>query len=73
MVVAKKKTRLAVARNRIKRVIRESFRHNKVTLSGIDFVVLSRMGADDVDNQILFDSLERHWDRLRKVASEKDD
>lgn len=72
LVVAKKKTRLAVARNRIKRIIRESFRHNRVTLGGVDFVVLSRMGAGDVDKQILFDSLERHWGKLRKVASKQD-
>jgi ribonuclease P protein component len=72
LVVAKKKTRLAVDRNRIKRIIRESFRHNRVILGGVDFVVLSRMGAGDVKNQTLFDSLERHWDKLSKVAPGKD-
>ena len=65
LAVSKKNSRLAVARNRIKRVIRESFRHNKVTLGGIDYVVLSRMGANSANKQALFSSLERHWKKLR--------
>ncbi len=72
LAVSKKNSRLAVARNRIKRVIRESFRHNKVTLGGIDYVVLGRMDANDVSNQVLFTSLEHHWDKLRKKVSGKD-
>jgi ribonuclease P protein component len=44
--VSRKKVRRATARNRIKRLIREAFRHCKAELpAGIDFVVLPR-GTD---------------------------
>jgi ribonuclease P protein component len=68
LAVSKKNTRLAVARNRIKRVVRESFRHNRVTLGGIDCVVLSRIGANNANKQELFVSLERHWEKLKKKS-----
>ena len=71
LAVAKKNSRLAVDRNRIKRIIRESFRNNKVTLGGLDYVVLSRTGANSATNRELFASLERHWGKLRKKYSEK--
>ncbi len=64
LAVAKKNSRLAVDRNRIKRVIRESFRNNKVTLGGINYVVLSRAGANSATNRELFASLQRHWRKL---------
>ncbi|MEJ2529949.1 MAG: ribonuclease P protein component [Gammaproteobacteria bacterium] len=64
MAVSKKYARRAVDRNRIKRIIRESFRCNRNDLGGIDYVVLNRKGADNIDNSILFESLSRHWKRL---------
>jgi ribonuclease P protein component len=70
LAVSKKNSRLAVARNRIKRVIRESFRHNRLTLGGIDYVVLSRMGANSVDKHELFVSLDHHWNKLREKSIE---
>ncbi len=73
LAVSKKYTRLAVDRNRIKRVIRESFRHNGDELGGIDYVVLNRKGTGRMSNTILFDSLSRHWKRLQhKAAANRD-
>jgi ribonuclease P protein component len=66
LAVSKKNSRLAVARNRIKRVVRESFRHNRLTLGGIDCVVLSRMGANTASKDDLFASLDSHWKKLQR-------
>ncbi|MCP4126881.1 MAG: ribonuclease P protein component [Gammaproteobacteria bacterium] len=72
LAVSKKYARLAVDRNRIKRVIRESFRCHGEELDGIDYVVLNRKGTSSMSNRVLFDSLSRHWKRLqKKVASSK--
>ena len=66
LAVAKKHLKLAVDRNRVKRVIRESFRSGVVLELGLDVVVLSRHSTGKNDNKTLFASLERHWSRLKK-------
>lgn len=69
LAIAKKHVRLAVDRNRVKRLIRESFRRQRNSLKGLDIVVLARPGIEKVDNPTLFASLQQHWQRLRKQAS----
>jgi ribonuclease P protein component len=61
LAISKKICRLAVDRNRIKRVIRESFRHNQSELVGLDLVVVGRRGLSRADNQCCFESLLKHW------------
>ena len=63
MAVSKQVNRRATVRNRIKRIIRESFRQHKATLH-IDFVVLPRHEAATISNSQLFQSLDRHWARI---------
>ncbi len=65
--VAKKNVASSVARNRIKRLIRESFRHHKNNLKNLDVVVIVRRGTDKLDNQGLSSALEKHWQRLAKL------
>lgn len=68
MVIAKKNIRLAVQRNRMKRLIRETFRLHQQQLAGIDAVVLARRGMDELDNQQLIKQLNQQWQRIIKKA-----
>jgi ribonuclease P protein component len=63
LVVSRKVSRKAVRRNRIRRVVRESFRAIQHDLSACDLVVLARPAACDADNGELRDSLATHWRR----------
>lgn len=54
----------AVDRNRIKRVIRESFRHHQNKLMGLDVVAVARKASRDEGINALFISLERHWQNV---------
>ena len=64
LAITKKKIRTAVARNRLKRIIRESFRHHKESLQGVDIVVLCQSRAAAANNDELFYSLHNHWLKL---------
>lgn len=64
LVIAKKHIRLAVDRNRMKRVIRETFRAKQQQLVGIDVIVLARKGMNEVTNAALIEQLNNQWQRL---------
>jgi ribonuclease P protein component len=66
LVMAKKHMRLAVERNRMKRLIRESFRLHQEELSGLDIVVLSRKGMDNLSNNDFSQQLNQQWQRIFK-------
>lgn len=66
LAVAKKVLKLAVDRNRIKRVIRESFRNHKSQLKQYDLVVLVRRGCIHQTNKQLMERLEKLWNRLNQ-------
>lgn len=64
IVVAKKNVKSAVQRNRLKRIIRESFRLRQEEFGTIDMVILVRQGLDKMNNSdvlvqmnLLFDEL----------------
>lgn len=67
LAVSRKHCRAASARNRIKRIVRESFRQNKPALEGLDIVVLNQAAAARGSNRQLFDSLDGHWRRCAGV------
>lgn len=73
MAFTKKRVKLSVARNRLKRISRESFRHLMLTNEPLvknecsaDFIVLAGAQCASATNQQLFDSLENHWLQLIK-------
>ena len=68
IVVAKKQVRLATERNRLKRVIRESFRHHQHELPKFDIVVLVRSKAASRDNKNLSGLLTGLWTKLAAKA-----
>lgn len=64
LVIAKKNVRLAVQRNRIKRVTREFFRTLPQGAPGMDVVLLTRRGIDQLDNAELSSILQQQWQKL---------
>jgi len=56
----------AVNRNRIKRVIRESFRLNTANFPAVDIVVNTRPGARESTNAQLTNRLAQHWQEMVK-------
>jgi ribonuclease P protein component len=68
LAVSKKNLRLAVQRNFIKRVIRESFRRHLKELSGIDIVVLAQKKILQKNSDELNLSIETHWERIAKCV-----
>jgi ribonuclease P protein component len=68
LAISKKHCRRATARNRIKRIVRESFRQNQAGLDGLDIVVINQPAATGASSRQLFDSLSGHWGRCGKAA-----
>ena len=66
LAIAKKSIAKATQRNRIKRMIRESFRHQQVNMSNIDLVVLAKRGLERASNEEMQASLIKHWAFLVK-------
>lgn len=64
MVVAKKVAKRAVDRNRLKRLIRESFRQNQHRLPEADYVVITKPALKDKNNSAIFVELAQHWEAL---------
>jgi ribonuclease P protein component len=59
----------AVRRNRIKRLVRESFRLHQHEFPAVDIVVNARNGARDADNPAIVRSLEKHWRAVNKACA----
>ena len=67
--IGRKHVKTAVARNRIKRVIRESFRKHKHELGGLDVIVLARSGVVRCAPVELRSKIETHWKRIRRKCA----
>ncbi len=63
LAISKKMVPKAHERNRLKRLLRETFR--KQPLSSFDVIVLAKRGVDKVSNSILISHLNEAWDKLK--------
>lgn len=71
LVIAKKNVRRAVDRNRVKRVVRNTFRLNQPMLDSVDIIFLARPGIERLTPAEQTSLLEQSWRRLqRKIAVE---
>lgn len=69
LAVSRKKLRLAVERNRLKRLLRESFRQHKQLLSGLDIVVVLQKQHAPCKNRELLRLLAGHWHRISRCKT----
>ena len=69
LVISKKNVRLAVQRNRIKRLAREFFRSLPDSEPPMDVVLLARRGMGDLDNTELSSILRQQWQKLVRHAA----
>ncbi len=70
LAISKKRCNKASDRNRLKRIIRESFRLRQAKLGGLDIVVMSKTAATDASNSTLADSLAIHWQNCSSNGQE---
>ena len=68
IAVSKRTAKKATARNRIKRIIRESFRRQRRGLGAVDYVVVAKAGGALVVSDELRAEMERLWSRARDEA-----
>jgi ribonuclease P protein component len=71
LAISRKHCRHATGRNRIKRIIRESFRQHQGDLAGLDIVVLNQPAAAAAGNETLFESLNKHWQKCMRHKQEQ--
>lgn len=70
--VSKKNVSKAVQRNRIKRIIRETFRKNRDDLGMVDVVVLVRRGISEKKNRELNVAITKQWLLLSQESQNKE-
>lgn len=70
LAISRKHCRQATGRNRIKRIVRESFRQHQAEIAGLDVVVINQSAAAAATNRALFESMAAHWQRCRNSRAQ---
>ena len=69
LAISRKVARTAVARNRIKRVVREVFRRNRVLFpQSHDVVLIAKRNAAEIDYESLVSELRRAAKKMREAS-----
>lgn len=68
MAVSTRAAGNSVCRNRLRRLIRESFRMHRQDFPAVDVFVTARSAAAHAENRVVFESLAGHWQRVRGMA-----
>ena len=68
LAISRKQIRRATQRNRIKRLVRESFRRNQTLLKGLDVVVIGKGMLAGRASRSVFQCLESHWQRISETC-----
>ena len=66
LVISKKVLKRAVWRNRIKRIVRETFRNSQDNLPKADLVFIARPKIGDISNSELSSTLQRLWNHVSR-------
>jgi ribonuclease P protein component len=72
LIVSKKHLRRATDRNRLKRVARETFRHNTDSLDSLDIIFLVRQGIRELDRGHQHEALIDAWRRLTRKLEKQE-
>ncbi len=64
LAIAKKKIARAVDRNKVKRIIRESFRHKQDIIGGFDIIVLAKGNLGNVAKPEMRKYFDEQWIKL---------
>ena len=72
LVIAKKKVRRSVDRNRLKRTVRESFRLSQSALPPADVIFMARQDLSSQSGEALRSALDRAWKRMIRKAPPPD-
>lgn len=65
LAISKRKAKLSVQRNRLKRLVRENFRQSAYNINA-DYVVMAGQQSSTASNTDLFQSLDKHWRILKE-------
>ncbi len=66
LAIAKRYVPLSVERNRVRRIIREGFRHYQSLFGAFDIVVITQKPLGDLGNACLHKELNQQWQLLEK-------
>ena len=70
IILSKKQVRLASERNRIRRLVRESFRLNINTLPCMDFVLVGLHAMQHLNGKEIVQCIEKQWDYYRHFRAD---
>lgn len=69
LAIAKKCAKRAVSRQRVKRLVRESFRKVQHELPDVDIVVMCRPPVTQMTNRQVYEALDKLWQRLKRQCA----